>query len=88
MAKVVFGCLGKFLKGSGIENIFIETDFFGVNVADQALNGSHYSRAVKGYFILGEALTPLQIQSFFTQEKLDMYDDELQLLDKLKDCLM
>ena len=44
MAKVVLGCLGKYLKESGAENILVESCVFGVNVVDLVLEARNYSR--------------------------------------------
>ena len=44
MAKVVLGCLGKYLKESGAENILVESCLFGVNVVDSVLEARNYSR--------------------------------------------
>lgn len=52
MEKVVYSCIGKYLDGSGIDNVFIETGLFGENVTQQMLYGNHYSRAVKAIFYL------------------------------------
>ena len=77
MAKVTLACIGKYLRGNGVEHIFIETETFGVNVTEQVLNGSNYSRSMKGFSILAEALQRLQLNEFITKTNLDIYENEL-----------
>ena len=44
LIKVILSCIGKYLKKSGVEHIFIETGLFGVLVTDQVLQGTNYAR--------------------------------------------
>ena len=87
MAKIVCACIGNYLKDSGVDHIFIETESFGVSVVQQILNGSHYSRSVKGYFLLGEALLRLQLQAFLENTNSNNYNDELITLKMVQDLL-
>ena len=48
MAKILLGCLGKYLRGSGGENIWIKNLVFGINVVQSVLGGMHYTRSLKG----------------------------------------
>ena len=50
MIKVVMGCIGKYLDGSGAEQIGTENRIFGVNVVHSVLGGKHYNRTMKGFF--------------------------------------
>lgn len=75
--KVVQSCIGKYLKHSGIENVFIEAGLFGMFVVDQVLSGSNYSRSVQGFNFLAEALRRIQFKEFFTPERLQKYDQEI-----------
>ena len=68
MAKVVLGCLGKYLKESGAENILVERCVFGVNVVDSVLEAKNYSRFLKGMQLLKEALCLLEWKVLFEQE--------------------
>jgi hypothetical protein len=68
MSKVVLGCLGKYLKESGAENILVESCVFGVNVVDSVLETRYYSRSLKGMQLLKEALCRLEWKEFFEQE--------------------
>ena len=77
LIKVVLSCIGKYLKHSGTETIFIETSIFGVCVTDQVLSGTHYARSVKGFNYLSESLRRLQIKEFFTPERQAKYENLL-----------
>ena len=68
MTKVALGCVGKYLKNSGAEGIFIESGTFGVNVVESVMNGRHYSRSLKGLQLLKEAMTRYQWAEFFKDE--------------------
>lgn len=85
IAKILFGCIGKYLKGSGIENVFIETGLFGVNVTEQMLSGTHYTRAIKGFFILSEALLRLQFNEFFSDQQQEKFNKEIKVLQEFKE---
>lgn len=74
MIKVLLSCIGKYLKHSGAESIFIETNLFGVSVTEQVLNGTHYARSVKGFNYLSESLRRMQLKEFFTAERREKYE--------------
>ena len=42
-----FGSLGKYLRNNGAESIWIKTVFFGPNVVQSVLQGTHYVRSFK-----------------------------------------
>lgn len=44
------------LARSGVQNISIETETFGPNIIETVLAGKHYSRAIRGFSTLAEAL--------------------------------
>ncbi|OXU22397.1 hypothetical protein TSAR_010977, partial [Trichomalopsis sarcophagae] len=85
MIKVVLSCIGKYLKHSGAETIFIEASLFGVSVTDQVLSGTHYARSVKGFNYLAESLRRLQIKEFFTSERKIKYENLLVSIVLLKE---
>ena len=41
--KVVLACTGKFLEGSGIEEILAQTKSFGPDTMKAVMNGGHYN---------------------------------------------
>lgn len=86
MTKVLLSCIGKYVKESGVEHIFIETETFGINAVEQVLNGSNYARSVKGFFMLGEALQRLQLKAFLNDTNLNDYDNELTTIHALQEA--
>lgn len=64
MVKILIGCLSKYLRGSGISNVFIECSVFGINVVESVLQGKHYIRGVKGMLTIGESIFRLQMNHF------------------------
>ena len=85
MAKIALGCIGKYLRGSGAENILIESGTFGVNVVESVLSGKHYTRSLKGLQLLKEALMRLQWAEFFkNQSDICNYKPLFENLEKMK----
>ena len=71
LQKVVLACIGLYLRGSGACEIIVETETMGPHSAESALNGNHYSRAVRVIGMLCEVMQTLQWRAFF-----DQYDSE------------
>ena len=42
---IVLASIGKYLKDSGVESIFVETEIFGPNMVKAVMSGGHYVRA-------------------------------------------
>ena len=42
LAKVTMHCVGKYLRGSGMEDAFVETETFGLKVVQSVMEGSHF----------------------------------------------
>lgn len=80
MAKIVLSCLGKYLRGSGISNVFIECSVFGVNVVESVLHGKNYVGGVKGMFMLGETMFRLQVKSFLEEHSIESYASQFEKL--------
>lgn len=55
---------GKYLAGSGVQNVFIETETFGLNVVKTVFAGKHYSHAIRGFSKLAEAFQCLLLEAF------------------------
>lgn len=63
-AKNFISLIGKRMVESGIEDLWIESDVCGSNVASKVINRTHYNRAVRAHKLTLEALVRLQWQSF------------------------
>ena len=48
IAKCVQRCIGKYIKGTGLEDVLVETDVFGVKVMDSILAATNYVRSLRG----------------------------------------
>ena len=65
MAKVAIHCAGKYLRGSGMEYAFVETETFGLNVVQSVMEGSHYVRTFRGLLIAAEAIDSKKWDAFW-----------------------
>ena len=63
-AKVVEHFIGKYLRGSGVEDALVETGVFGLKAVESIMNGSHYIRSLRGIIILADALNTLKWEAF------------------------
>ena len=77
-------CLGKFLRGSRAENIWIQHLVFGINVVQSVLGGTHYTRSLKGMLLLCEAMQRPQWCEFFKVYDCEKYQQQFSLLKELK----
>lgn len=67
LLKVLLACVGKYLRDSGVEDLFVETKAYGVCTINQVMNGTSYARSMKGFQMLGEALRRIQLEAFFLE---------------------
>ena len=87
MTKILIGCIGKYLRNSGAESIWIENSVFGPNVVQSVLGGTHYVRAFKGMILLCETMERLQWLAFFKAQDPETYQEELLTLIRLQDSI-
>ena len=74
-ANVVEHCIGKYLRGSGMEDALIETGVFGSKAVESMMNGSHYIISLRGIMILADALNTLKWEAFQkTNDRADFGD--------------
>ena len=60
MPKAAMYCVGKYLRGSGMEDAFVETETFGLKVAQSVMEGSQCVRAFRGLLIAAEAVESMK----------------------------
>ena len=84
MAKGLLHCIGKYTKGSGIEDALLETEVFGVNIVEQFLNGTHYVKSFRGLLILAEALDCMKWQAFWLSNDKEKYSEAINQLTSLQ----
>ena len=51
MAKCLQHCIGKYIKGTGLDDVLLETKIFDKKTIEQILNGTHYVRSLIGFII-------------------------------------
>ena len=84
LLKIYIGCIGKYLRGSGAESIWIENEIFDPNTTQAVLGGSHYVRSLEGMTLLSEAMERLQLSAFFEKHVVEKYVEPLKLLREMK----
>ena len=81
MEKVVMARLGKYLKGTGIDKVLVDTEMYGLISIETVLNGGHYAGANRVYSLIAEILNVLQLDTFFTEnDKMQYAEVDLGLL--------
>ena len=78
------GAIGKYIDGSGVEIILAESRAFGKNVVRSVLDGTHYTRSLKGLMLLSEWFERLQWAEFFRIKGVTEYMNELSLIQLMK----
>ena len=74
-------CLGKYLKGTGIDKVLVDTEMYGLISIETVLNGGHYAGANRVYSLIAEILNVLQLDTFFTEnDKMQYAEVDLGLL--------
>jgi len=85
LAKEIMACIGEYLRESGAENIFVETETFGPDVAESVLCGKHYSRAMRSFSILAESMQRLCWKAFLENKKFQLSEELITEINMLKD---
>ncbi len=58
-------CLGQTVEGSGLDDLWTQTDLYGNVTGMQIINGNHYSRAIECHLVTPQALSDLWFDAFF-----------------------
>ena len=84
--RVALSYIGKYLCGSGAENIWIKSSKFGINVFESVLNGTNYVRLLKGFMfiLLCEAIERLRWCKFLKINGTESYQSHFKILGHLK----
>ena len=64
MAKCGQHSIGKYIRGSGLDDALMETQVFGKKVIEQVLNGTHYIRSLRVILILVDSINCLKWDAF------------------------
>ena len=84
LTKTALHCAGKFLKGSGVEDIFIECGIFGPKTVDSVMNGKHYYRSLEGLTILSDSMTRMKMKAFWKEHPPQNYSDAIVKLERFQ----
>lgn len=83
--KTLLKCIGKSLKGSGAESVWLEAGVYGSTVIQNSiLNGGHYNRSLDAQKLLAESMQRLLYKEFFVENGVTRYSDVLEILGQLK----
>ena len=88
LTKSALRCAGKFVRGSGVEDVFIECNIFGLKTVEAVMNGSHYYRSFDGLMMLRDALTKLKMRAFWEENSVNNCTTAVEKLEKLRDALL
>ena len=64
LTKVGLKCSGRYLRGSGIDEVLTENKIFGKLVLNQALEGTHYVRALYCVLLVSDLISSLAFCAF------------------------
>ena len=85
MAKCAQHCIGKYIRGSGLEDSLLETSIFGIKVVEQFLNGTHYVRSLRGILIL--AIEKIKWHAFWKMNEQEQFQATIDSLHELRKTL-
>ena len=71
-------CIGDHMNGSGLYEIWVESDLLGPIVAEQVLSGKHYNRGMWAHKITSQALWRLLLPpllEFLKDSDREIYDE-------------
>jgi hypothetical protein len=71
-------CIGDHMNGSGVHEIWVESDLLGPIAAEQVLSGKHYNRAMRAHKITSQALWRLLLPpllGFLKDSDREIYDE-------------
>ena len=88
MAAAVMHCVGKYIRGTGMEDAFVETETFGLKVAQSVMKGSHYVRDFKGLLIAAGAVESIKCDVFWNIHNCKEYTIDQSVLRELSSSLI
>ena len=65
MRSAAMHCVGKYLRGSGMDDAFVETEILVLKIVQSVMEGSHYVRAFRGLLIAAEAVESMKWDVFW-----------------------
>ena len=80
MAMCVQRCIGKYIKGTGLEDALVETGVFGVKVMESFIGGTDYVRSLRDVQILSSAIELAKWKAFWKLHDKKDFEDSIQAL--------
>ena len=80
MAKCVQRVIGKYIKGTGLEDALVETGIFGVKVMESIIGGTNYVRSLRGIQILCGAIELSKWKAFWKVNDPNDYESSLKFV--------
>ena len=87
IAKCVQRCIGKFIKGTGLEDAFVETDVFGVKVMESILAATNYVRSLRGIQTLTGAIELVKWKAFWNFDDPKDFENSIQVAKRFAETL-
>ena len=82
-AKCVQRCIGKFIKGTGLEDALLEAGVFGVKVMESILAETNYVRSLGGIQILSGAIQLVKWNAFWKVHDTNDFKNSAQAIKKI-----
>ena len=86
-AKCVQRCIGKFIKGTGLEDALLEAGIFGVKVMESILAETNYVRSLRGIQILSGAIQLVKWNAFWKVHDTNDFKNSAQAIKKFAEFL-
>ena len=83
MSKCAQHCIGKYIKGTGLEDCLVETGVFGVKVMESFLAGTHYVRSMRGIQIVSNAIEISKWNAFWKIHDKREFEWEITIVQEL-----
>ena len=87
MAKCVQRSIGKYIKGTGLEDALVETGVFGVKVMESIIEGKDYVRSLRGVQILSSAIELAKWKAFWKLHDKKDFEDSIQAVKEFANFL-
>ena len=83
LEKVVIGCLNRYLKSNGIQNLLIKEKVYGPAVVNSVMSGRNYIRGKRGMSLIAEAMEQLQVYYFLQPSDVKVFSELFDKIDEL-----
>ena len=88
MAKCGEHCIGKFVRGCGLEDGLLEKVIFGEKLLEAVLCGTNYVRALRGLLIIQYAIENVKWKAFWEKDNIDDHAVALEDINKLRAAMV